>query len=61
MKELIVLVKKLLKPNMWILVKGSQNNILLERAVEAILANKSDIPKLPRRGIYWDKIRLKTT
>lgn len=61
MKELIVLVKKLLKPNMWILVKGSQNKILLERAVEAILANKSDIPKLPRRGIYWDKIRLKTT
>lgn len=60
MKELITIVKKLLKPNMWVLVKGSQNKILLERAVEAILANKNDLKKLARRGAYWDKVRLKT-
>ncbi|GAB4027925.1 MAG: hypothetical protein Fur0011_7060 [Candidatus Microgenomates bacterium] len=60
MQELIAVVKKLLKPNMWILVKGSQNKILLERAVESILKNKNDVKNLARRGSYWDKIRLKT-
>lgn len=60
MQELIAVVKKLLKPNMWILVKGSQNKILLERAVESILENKDDINHLARRGSYWDKIRAQT-
>lgn len=60
MQELITIIKKLLKPNMWVLVKGSQNKILLERAVESILANKDDIKNLARRGTYWDKIRAQT-
>ncbi|MCQ3944464.1 MAG: hypothetical protein DPW11_01660 [bacterium] len=60
MQELIAVVKKLLKPNMWVLVKGSQNKILLERAVESILENKDDIKNLARRGAYWDKIRQNT-
>jgi UDP-N-acetylmuramoyl-tripeptide--D-alanyl-D-alanine ligase len=40
-----------------ILVKGSQNSIFLEIAVEKLLANKSDVDKLCRREKYWDKIR----
>lgn len=60
MTDLIKIIKKLLKPNMWVLVKGSQNKILLERAVEAILANKADIQKLARRGAYWDRVRAQT-
>ncbi len=60
MQDLISVVKKILKPNMWALVKGSQNKILLERAVESILANKDDIKNLARRGAYWDKIRTQT-
>lgn len=50
-------VRSVAKPKSVILVKGSQNTIMLERAVEAILANKSDIARLCRRGKYWDKIR----
>lgn len=57
MPELIKIVKKLLKPNMWVLVKGSQNKILLERVIESILANQEDVHKLARRGTYWDKVR----
>ncbi|HBD02363.1 MAG: UDP-N-acetylmuramoyl-tripeptide-D-alanyl-D-alanine ligase [Microgenomates group bacterium GW2011_GWC1_46_16] len=49
-----------LTPNAWILVKGSQNNILLERAIHAILANPSDVNLLCRRGAYWDQIRQNT-
>lgn len=45
------------KPKSYVLVKGSQNNIFLERAVESILANPSDIARLCRRGPYWDKLR----
>lgn len=40
-----------------VLVKGSQNKLLLERAVELLLKNKSDVEKLCRRGSYWDKQR----
>jgi UDP-N-acetylmuramoyl-tripeptide--D-alanyl-D-alanine ligase len=39
-----------IKPSSLVLVKGSQNGILLERIVEALLLNNSDIPKLCRRG-----------
>lgn len=46
-----------LSPRSYVLVKGSQNNILLERAVESILADPSDVARLCRRGPYWDKIR----
>jgi UDP-N-acetylmuramoyl-tripeptide--D-alanyl-D-alanine ligase len=60
MNELLTLLPNLLKPKMWILVKGSQNQILLERAVSALLAHPQDQDLLPRRGSYWDKIRQKT-
>lgn len=42
-----------------ILVKGSQNTLFLERAVEALLENKEDRSKLCRRGKFWDGIRRK--
>lgn len=42
------------------LVKGSQNTLFLERAVELLLKDKSDVEKLCRRGDFWDKIRNKT-
>lgn len=44
----------------WVLVKGSQNQILLERAVENLLADKSERKHLARRGRYWDRVRLRT-
>ena len=40
-----------------ILVKGSQNTLFLERAVEILLSEKSDRDRLCRRGTYWDKRR----
>lgn len=43
--------------NDYILVKGSQNTLFLERVVEMLLANKKDVDKLCRRGEFWDKKR----
>jgi UDP-N-acetylmuramyl pentapeptide synthase len=43
-----------------ILVKGSQNTLFLERAVELLLEDKNDQEKLCRRGKYWDKARRKS-
>lgn len=43
-----------------ILVKGSQNTLFLERAVEMLLKNNSDKAKLCRRGAFWDKRRANT-
>lgn len=40
-----------------VLVKGSQNTLYLERAVEKLLKNKKDEEFLPRRGNYWNKKR----
>lgn len=40
-----------------IMVKGSQNNLFLERVVEMLLMDKKDISKLTRRGKFWDKKR----
>ncbi len=40
-----------------IIVKGSQNTLLLERVVEMLLKNKEDVKKLCRRGEYWDQQR----
>lgn len=54
---LIKFLQKQLNNKSLVLVKGSQNGILLERAVEAILADPSDVIRLCRRGPYWDKIR----
>lgn len=51
---------KEIKPKDMILIKGSQNTLFLERAVESLLKNKEDIKKLCRRGEYWDKIRERT-
>lgn len=42
-----------------ILVKASQNSLLLEIAVEQLLANPTDINNLCRRGTNWDKLRNK--
>jgi UDP-N-acetylmuramoyl-tripeptide--D-alanyl-D-alanine ligase len=60
MGHLIKYLKNRLKPNLFVLVKGSQNEIFLERAVEAILRNRSDSGNLCRRGKYWDSVRDKT-
>lgn len=43
-----------------ILVKGSQNTILLERVVEMLLLNKKDKKKLCRQRPFWDKKRKET-
>lgn len=53
-------IPELIKRDDLVLVKGSQNTLFLERAVEALLANKEDVNKLPRRGKYWDKTRRKS-
>jgi murE/murF fusion protein len=47
-------------PKDMILIKGSQNTLFLERAVELLLKNPKDKEKLCRRGEYWDRIREKT-
>lgn len=60
MADLIRYLSSHLSPRSYILVKGSQNNILLERAVESILADPSDVARLCRRGPYWDQLRAKT-
>jgi UDP-N-acetylmuramoyl-tripeptide--D-alanyl-D-alanine ligase len=60
MSELVKYLHSHLQAESWVLVKGSQNGILLERAVEAILKNPDDAKSLCRRGSYWDKIRAKT-
>ncbi|MEK9178277.1 MAG: Mur ligase family protein [Patescibacteria group bacterium] len=44
----------------FILVKGSQNTLLLERVVELLLKDKNDVKFLARRGEYWDRIRAST-
>lgn len=46
-----------IKKNDIILFKGSQNTIFLEGAIEMVLANKSDVNKLCRRGKFWEKQR----
>lgn len=45
----------LIKEKDLILVKGSQNTLFLERAVELLLENKNDAEKLCRRGEFWKK------
>lgn len=60
MSDLTTYLHAHLTPKSWILVKGSQNEILLERAVESLLADPKDINLLCRRGSYWDQIRSHT-
>jgi UDP-N-acetylmuramoyl-tripeptide--D-alanyl-D-alanine ligase len=50
-------VKKWLKKDSLVLVKGSQNTIFLEALVERLLADSADAAKLCRRGEYWEKRR----
>lgn len=59
MAELISVVKKEIKPGDVVLVKGSQNTIMLETLVEQILANPEDKNKLCRRGEFWERKRRK--
>ena len=53
-------ILEIIKPKDMILVKGSQNTLFLERAVEVLLENQKDKEKLCRRGEHWDRIREKT-
>lgn len=43
----------------WVLIKGSQNTIFLERTVASLLADHHDAATLCRRGVYWDNLRAK--
>lgn len=49
-----------IKEKDFIVVKGSQNGLFLERVVEMLLKNKEDVNKLARRGRYWDQKRKKS-
>ena len=53
-------ILKNIEKNDLILIKGSQNTLFLERAVELLLKNKKDVEKLPRRGVFWDNKRAST-
>ncbi|MEI6690262.1 MAG: Mur ligase family protein [bacterium] len=59
-KELNAHLTKNLPAKSWVIIKGSQNTILLERVVEVLLADKKDANRLCRRGKYWDRIRSNT-
>ena len=54
---------KFLKPQILkddcILIKASQNTLLLEIAAEQLLQNPTDSSKLCRRGAFWNKQRNK--
>lgn len=60
MSDLTSYLRTHLPDHGWVIVKGSQNGILLERAVEGILQSPADAKLLCRRGPYWDKIRSQT-
>lgn len=59
MADLIRYLRSNIRPKSYVLVKGSQNKIFMERAVEGTLEDKKDISNLCRRGPYWDKLRAK--
>lgn len=51
-------LKAILQPGDVVLIKGSQNTIFLETAVATLLAQPDlDLPKLCRRGPFWDRQR----
>jgi len=50
-------LKKNLKKDSVVLIKGSQNMIFTEIITQALLKNKKDRRKLCRRGRYWEKQR----
>lgn len=49
-----------IQPKDLILIKGSQNTLFLERVVEMLLADKSNVKNLCRRGPFWDAKRAST-
>ncbi len=49
-------LKKILQKNDLILIKGSQNNVRLEKAVKKLLQNPKDSEKLCRQDKEWQKI-----
>lgn len=53
-------IKALIRNQDIVLVKGSQNTLFLERAVEMLLRDPEDEKFLARRGKFWDKMRIKT-
>lgn len=57
MSGLVKHLRSVITPNSFVLIKGSQNKIYLERAVESVLANQEDISRLCRRGSFWDRQR----
>lgn len=60
MTGLIVHLRKVITSKSHVLIKGSQNELFMERAVEALLRDKADAGMLCRRGVYWDKLRSQT-
>lgn len=46
-------IKKILQKGDLLLVKGSQNKVRLERAIEPLLAHREDLKNLCRRGESW--------
>jgi len=59
MSDLIAYLRSAIKPKSYILVKGSQNKLYLERAVAGVLRYDKDLSQLCRRGPYWDELRSK--
>jgi len=53
-------IHQAIAPNDLVLVKGSQNTLLLERVVDMLLLDSSDKENLCRRGKYWDYKRQST-
>lgn len=60
MTDLIIYLESRVKSQNYVLFKGSQNGIYLERAIERLLAEKTDRQWLCRRGKYWDNLRTQT-
>lgn len=52
----VFLKQELLKDDV-LLIKGSQNTLFMEIAVEMLLKNPTDASRLCRRGTYWDQKR----
>lgn len=59
-KESRETILKEIKEKDVVFIKGSQNTLFLERAVELLLLDPTDKSKLCRRGVYWDKKRKNT-
>jgi UDP-N-acetylmuramyl pentapeptide synthase len=57
MPALVKYLSSSITPKSVVLVKGSQNQLYLERAVASILKDPKDLKYLCRRGKYWDHLR----